>query len=114
MVEVLANTVECNLEIASAEEIEHCINELEKLAGHDYGDKLQEYKLRKVQDDDVQSFLIKKPESSSYYETENNQLNLKNRGSKMNHICESLSKAYRLIGYFPLEQRCRRAISYSR
>ncbi|CAF4314641.1 unnamed protein product, partial [Rotaria magnacalcarata] len=48
MVEVLANTVECNLEIASAEEIEHCINELEKLAGHDYGDKLQEYKLRKV------------------------------------------------------------------
>ncbi|CAF4866208.1 unnamed protein product, partial [Rotaria magnacalcarata] len=183
--------VECNLEIASAEEIEHYINELEKLAGHDYGDKLQEYKLRKDQDDDVQSFLIKKSESSSYYETESkkwkqlfrrsdsrsvlfihnpkenihrweawlwipnrkekiftleifvselldlmeeknvfsavvsdielkthlftdNQLNLKSRRSKMNHICESLSEAYRLIGYFPLEQRCRRAISYFR
>ncbi|CAM4847707.1 unnamed protein product [Rotaria magnacalcarata] len=224
IVEVLANIVECNLENGSAEEIEHYINELEKLAGHDYGDKLQEYKLRKLaghdygdklqeyklrkfqvkqlnkivdfetsllspQDDDVQSFLIKKPESTSYYETEkninrwevwfwildgkeknftletfeysilsqflnhtyhskivtsfvselldlmeeknvfsavvsdielkthlftDNQLNLKSRRSKMTHICEALSEAYRLIGYYPLEQRCRRAISYFR
>ncbi|CAF1619710.1 unnamed protein product [Rotaria magnacalcarata] len=135
IVEVLANIVECNLENGSAEEIEHYINELEKLAGHDYGDKLQEYKLRKLaghdygdklqeyklrkfqvkqlnkivdfetsllspQDDDVQSFLIKKPESTSYYETESEKWKQSFRRSDSRSVLFIILKKILIVGKF--------------
>ncbi|CAF1411988.1 unnamed protein product [Rotaria magnacalcarata] len=92
MRKVLAEIIQCNLEIGSIDQVEHYIRHLESLPTDENNEnKLIEYKLRKEQlvtinivmkfetyllnpqDDDVESFVIKKPENISDYQTELNK-----------------------------------------